>query len=399
MSTQSVDERPALLGGTPVRPPGAPAWPIDNPAVINAIREAADAGAWAHYVGPHGDELRSILAARHSVAHVWLAASGTAAVELALRGLGVGPGDEVILSAYDFKANFSDILALGAVPVLVDLRADDWHLDIEQVPQALSERTKAVLVSHLHGGSVDIRSLRQVVGNSIGTLEDACQCPGTTIAGRPAGTNGDVGVLSFGGSKLTAAGRGGAVLTNRQDVIERIKRHVMRGNDLSPLSELQAAALVPQWKELDAANSKRRENVRRLAELVSGIPGLRMLTPPDSPRASGYYKVGFAYDPAAWSGLSRDVFCYALRAEGVSFWRGFPGLHRTHASRRFRTAGPLPVADRADAGCVVLHHPVLLGTTDDLREIAVALRKIHAAAPELASRTFEIPPAPWDRDE
>jgi dTDP-4-amino-4,6-dideoxygalactose transaminase len=189
------------------------------------------------------------------------------------------------------------------------------------------------------------------------------------------------------------------VLTNRSVIIERIRRHVMRGNDLSPLSELQAAALVPQWKTLDEANNRRRTGLQRLHPLIRDLPGLRILTPPDNPTASGYYKVGFDYDPAAWAGLAREVFCLALRSEGIAFWPGFRGLHRIHASRRFRAPGPLTNADRADERCVLLHHPVLLGDDEDLEQVAVALHKIHAAAGSLASKTFEIPPAPWDRDE
>jgi len=393
------DDRPALLGGAPIRPAGPPIWPPTDEAVIEAIHRAATAGAWGKYSGPHSDELRTILQAIHGVRHVWLCSSGTAAVELALRGLGVAAGDEVILAAYDFKANFTDVLAVGALPVLVDLQRDDWHLDVARVPQAITPRTKAIIVSHLHGGSVCISQLREAVGGRIPILEDACQCPGATIDGRPAGSSGDIGVLSFGGSKLTAAGRGGAVLTNRPELIERIKRHVLRGNDLAPLSELQAAALVPQWRSLAERNQRRRENVTRLSRQISEFCCLRLLTPPESCRASGYYKVGFEYVPSELCGLSRDVLCLALRAEGIACWPGFRSLHRIHASRRYRAAAPLDVADRADEQMVVLHHPVLLGSDEEIDEISLALRKMSRFAEELASGCFEIPPAPWELDE
>ncbi|QDT56073.1 L-glutamine:2-deoxy-scyllo-inosose aminotransferase [Caulifigura coniformis] len=367
--------------------------------MVDAVRQAADEGAWGRYVGRYGDELRALLRERHGVGHAWLCSSGTAAVELALRGLGVVAGDEVILAAYDFKANFTDVLAIGALPVLVDVRADDWQLDVDKVRDAMTSKTKAILISHLHGGSVDLARLREIVGDGVPIVEDACQCPGSVIDGRPAGSAGDVGVLSFGGSKLTAAGRGGAVLTDRGDVIERIKRHVMRGNDLSPLSELQAAALVPQWRSLDEQNEQRRRSTRSLHGLMAEITGLRMLIPPDHSRAAGYYKVGFEYDPTVMAGLSRETFCLAMRSEGIAFWPGFRSLHRIHAARRFRAAGPLPVADRADGRIVLLHHPVLLGTDADIEQIVVALRKIQHAASDLSRRSFEIPPAPWDRDE
>jgi dTDP-4-amino-4,6-dideoxygalactose transaminase len=219
------------------------------------------------------------------------------------------------------------------------------------------------------------------------------------IDGRISGTSGDVGVLSFGGTKLTAAGRGGAVLSNRQEVVERIKRHVMRGNDLSPLSELEAAALVPQWRMLQEWNERRVENVRILTGLLAEFPGLRMLTAPTSRTTSGFYKVGFEYDVTKMSGLSRESFCRAMQAEGVAFSPGFRGLHRIHASRRFRAAGPLPVADVADDRIVVLHHPVLLDGDTEMREIANAARKVGVFAEELSRQPIPAFSRPEDFDE
>jgi dTDP-4-amino-4,6-dideoxygalactose transaminase len=390
--------RPALLGGLPVRPQGPPVWPTPNEAVVTAIERAAREGAWGHYIGPYNDQLKDVLRRLHGVEQAWLCSSGTVAVELALRGLGVGPGDEVILAAYDFKANFTDVHALGALPVLVDLRPDDWQLNVELVAGAITPKTKAVIASHLHGGSVRMAQLKSAVG-SIGIVEDACQCPGVTIDSRIAGTTGDVGVLSFGGTKLTSAGRGGAVVCNRQDIIERIKRHVMRGNDLSPLSELQAAALIPQWRQLSEMNAQRAVQARTLERVIAAVPGLRMLTSTSAETASGYYKIGFEYDASKISGLSRDGFCQAMRAEGIAFSAGFRGLHRIHASRRFRAAGPLSVADVADERMVVLHHPVLLGEDSGITEIAEALQKITRFAEELSRIPVSAAPSLEDCDE
>lgn len=400
MTTQRDPDRPALLGGLPVRPQGPPVWPPRNEAVISAIERAAREGAWGHYIGPYNDQLKDALCRIHGVEHAWLCSSGTAAVELALRGLGVGPGDEVILAAYDFKANFTDVLALGALPVLVDLRPDDWQLNVELVAAAITPKTKAIIASHLHGGSVRMAQLTRVIGDRpIGAIEDACQCPGVTIDSRIAGTSGDVGVLSFGGTKLTSAGRGGALLSNRLDVIERIKRHVMRGNDLSPLSELQAAALIPQWRQLDEVNASRASQAQKLERAIAETPGLRMLTRTTADTAAGYYKVGFEYDASQLSGLSRDGFCQAARAEGIAFSPGFRSLHRIHALRRFRSAGPLPIADLADERMVVLHHPVLLGEESEIGQIAQAIQKITRFAEELSRVPITIAPPLEDCDE
>ena len=123
----------------------------------------------------------------------------------------------------------------------------------------MTSQTRAILVAHLHGGIVDLPRVRRIADPlGIPVIEDACQNPGATVYGRRAGTWGDVGVLSFGGSKLLTAGRGGVLLTQRQEIAERIKRYVLRGNDAYPLSEMQAAILIPQLDQLDALNDRRR---------------------------------------------------------------------------------------------------------------------------------------------
>ena len=396
---RNTPDTPAILGGPPVRPEGPPLWPPDDPDVTTALHRAADQGAWGRYHGPFCDDLRLLLQQFHHVAHAWLCSSGTAAVELALRGVGVRPGDEVILAAYDFKANFTNVLALGATPVLVDVNSGDWQLDVALVEEAITPQTRAIIATHLHGGRVDCFGLRSVVGDRpIAIIEDACQCPGAWISGRRAGSLGDVGVLSFGGSKLTAAGRGGALLTDNPQIMERVKRHVLRGNDLSPLSELQAAVLIPQWRALDARNAHRAARVRELATALGPVP-LRMLADLDHQQDSGYYKVGFEYAQQALGPLSRDLFCRAMRAEGIALFPGFRSLHRIHAARRFRTVRRLVVADEVDEKATVLHHPVLLGTPAEMAEIAAAAKKIRNHAAEIAAAADELAPEPPDADE
>jgi perosamine synthetase len=388
----AATERPAFLGGRAAFPQGPPAWPVPDDAVRDVAITALADGSWGRYLGPHGDRLREALAELHGAVHVRLCSSGTAAVEFALRGLGVGPGDEVVLAAYDFEANFKNVLAIGATPVLADIRGDDAQLDVEQLNDATSKQTKAVLVSHLHGGIVDMPRLRELANRrGWGILEDICQSPGAWIDGRRAGMWGDVAVMSFGGSKLLTAGRGGAIITNRDDVMQRIRLHTERGNDLSPLSEIQCALLLPQVEKLDERNRIRHANATRLAERLAEVAGLVPLGCDLRPSRGAdaapladlpaYYKFAAWYNRDAFEQLPREVFCAALRAEGIAFWPGFAGLHRTHASRRFRTIGKLTNADRAAEQLVVLHHPILLGRESDIDLVAKAVRKAltHAA--------------------
>lgn len=383
---------PALLGGPAVRPEGPPEWPRRTAGTDAVLAQLRDSGDWGRYHGPHAAAISQAITATIGVEHLQLCSSGTVAVELALRAAQVRPGDEVILSAYDFKANFTNITLLGATPVLVDCRENDAQLDVSQVEAAITDKTKAIIASHLQGGLVEIAALREIADRRrIVLIEDVCQAPGANVSGRPAGAWGDIATFSFGGSKLITAGRGGAVVTSRPELAQRIKLFTQRGNDAYPLSEIQAALLLPQWKQLATDNARRWETVQQLGDLR----GLRRFGVTDSNHPA-FYKVGFWYDPAAYVGLPRDRFCQALRAEGIPFDPGFAALHQIHARRRFRAIGELPTAARACAQVVMLHHPLLLEGTVAVEQIWAALDKVAQHATML--RDASLPTAPNHRD-
>ena len=155
-------------------------------------------GSWGRYNGPHSAALIRRLREMHGTEHVALCSSGTVAVELALRGLKIGAGDEVILAGYDFPGNFRAIEAVRARPVLVDIDPHTWCLDAAHLPQATGVATKAIIVSHLHGG---MAAMREIMGfaeqHGVAVVEDACQAPGAIVNGRLAGTWGDVSVTEL----------------------------------------------------------------------------------------------------------------------------------------------------------------------------------------------------------
>jgi dTDP-4-amino-4,6-dideoxygalactose transaminase len=378
------DQAPlAIDGGPPLIPEGPPRWPRNDAAIEAALHAAYADGSWGRYHGLHCDCLRELLAELCGAKLTWLCSSGTIGVELALRGLKVGPGDEVILAAYDFPGNFRAIEAVGARPVLVDLVSGTWALDVEQVASAVSSRTKAVIVSHLHGALADMRRLRELANDrNFAIVEDACQVPGALIDGRPAGSWGDCGVLSFGGSKLLTAGRGGAIVTSRDDVLQRIKIYAHRGNDAFPLSELQAAVLVPQIPQLAAANAQRLQAVEVLLRDCGDLRGIIPLRlPSENHCCPVFYKLPWlltgnsdACESPEFEQVRRR-FIAAIQAEGVAIDEGFRGFVR-RTSQRCRVVGELSHARRAAAGTVVLHHPVLLERPQTISRVAQAIRKV-----------------------
>jgi perosamine synthetase len=364
----------------------APTWPPPDEDVRAALSAAFADGSWGRYSGPHSQRLRELLAELHGVRHVCLCSSGTIAVELALRGLKIGPGDEVILAAYDFPGNFRAVETIGARPVLVDLLPGRWCLDARQLQAALSPQTKAVIVSHLHGSLADMRRVCEVAASrGLTVVEDACQVPGATVQGKAAGSWGDCGVLSFGGSKLLTAGRGGAVVTNRDDVVQRMKIFSERGNEAFPLSELQAAVLVPQLPKLAARNHQRLTAVGQLLAQVGDIPGLVSYQLPSADENQpAFYKLPWlltanndACDSPEFD-KRRAAFIAAAQAEGIAMDAGFRGFAR-RTNNRCRVVGDLPNARRAAAGTVLLHHPVLLESAATVEQVAQAIRKAATA--------------------
>lgn len=379
-----LDALPALLGGPKVRPSGPPPWPLPDEQVLAALQAAFTTGDWGRYHGSQVNALEQELAQFHGVPYALTCASGSLAVEIALRCLNVGPGTDVILAAYEFESTFLTIHALGARPVLVDVASDNWNLEPSTLERALTPQTRAIVCSHLHGGVVPMPRVRAFADAcGVGVVEDAAQATGATVWGRPAGTWGDVGVLSFGGSKLLSAGRGGALLVTNPALHQRAKRLLARGiQQWAPLSELQAAVIRPQLARLRERNRLRAERVQALSETLREceLPGVRLFeNPPSHPGEEiipSYYKLGFQYDEATF-GLPRPLFLAAMKAEGFAFDAGFRALHLNRSPSRFVAPSALTQAARAHAGCVTLHHPLLLASPAEVDEVAIALVKVY----------------------
>lgn len=378
-------DQSALLGGTAAFPDGPPDWPFPDPEVDAALKAALSHGSWGKYHGPHLPRLENELAAYFGVPHVLTCASGTLAVQAALHALKVETGDEVILPAYDYEANFLNVHAIGARPVLVDVSAENACLDadrLETYPTTDRLETyptaRAIIVSHLHGGLASMARIRAIADlKGIPVIEDAAQVCGATIEGRKAGAWGDIGILSFGGSKLLSAGRGGALLIHKPEIYQRAKLWLSRGvQQWAALSELQAIVLLPQLAKLGERTAHRSAQVELLRGLLHSTPGLRMFHNSEQSSQSAYYKVGFWFDEAAF-GLSREVFVKAMRAEGIAFDEGFRAMHVGRAPHRFRAAGPLPNAEAAHRSVVMLHHPVLSLGPDAMEKVAQAIGKAY----------------------
>ncbi len=329
--------------------------------VAAILEQLAADGSWAEYGGVWTRRLQERLCKTFGATTARLTCSGTLAVELALRGVGVRSGDEVILAAYDFPGNFRSIEAIGARPVLVDVVAAGWTLDPAQLDAAYCEATRAVIVSHLHGQLARIDVIRQWCDrHNVALVEDACQVPGARVGGRPAGAWGDASALSFGGSKLLTAGRGGAVLTSSEEIAQRMTVFAERGNDAFPLSQLQAAVLLPQLDELALRTEQRRrgaEALMKLLEEASSVVGPGHWKQEDIP---AFYKFGVMLPESETRGPAeiRQRILEAARDAELPVGTGFRGFH-LRSLRRCRRVGDLAHARTAAAATVLIDHRVL----------------------------------------
>ncbi len=235
-------------------------------------------------LGPEVAALETELAALCGVTHGIGVNSGTDALVLALKSLGVQPGDEVITSAFSFVASASAALMVGARPVFVDIVPSTYNLDPALVEKAVTARTRAIVAVHLYGQPAAMDAISDIArARGLAVVEDAAQAVGAAYAGRPAGSWSDVAILSFYPTKnLGGCGDGGMVLTSRDDVAQAMRRlrdhgsprkyeHVELGYS-SRLDELQAALLRVKLRHLPAWNETRRSIAARYRELLRNAP-------------------------------------------------------------------------------------------------------------------------------
>ena len=242
-------------------------------------------------------ELESGLSQRMQSKYVHAVSSGTAALTVALASAGVGAGDEVIMPTFTFVASFESILALGAVPILVDID-DTLTLKPEAVEKAITPKTKVVMPVHMCGSMANLDALKAICNkHGLLLLEDACQAIGGTYNGKPLGSIGDLGCFSFDYVKTITCGEGGAMITNNQDYYENAHKYSDHGHDHMGnnrgaeehpflgynfrISEMNAAVGVAQLARLDEFLVIQKRNYTILREALSNIPEVIFRTVPD----------------------------------------------------------------------------------------------------------------------
>jgi len=350
-----------------------------RPAIEDVLRSGK------FILGPQVEAFEKEIAKACGVPHAVGVASGTDALLLALRAAGVGAGDEVIVPAFSYIATADVVCLLGAHPVFCDISADTFNLDPSKLEGHITSRTKAIVPVHIFGQAADMERILAVAASAqLAVIEDAAQAIGATCGGRPAGSLGDFGCLSFYPTKnLGAAGDAGMILTSSAEAAARLRS--LRGHGAvahkyiseeqgwnSRLDELQAAILRVKLRHLAEWTAARQSHAARYDKLLRAVPGITLpRVAPGSTHVYHQYTVRLA---------DRERVQKHLAAEGIASTVYYPvPLHlQPMFAHLGNQPGSMPQAERAAIEVLSLPiYPELTPAQIDRIANAVAAAVVH----------------------
>ncbi len=401
----------AITGGKPVRTrPFAP-WPVYDRKEERAIQQVLKSRNWGGYPFPneHANNFAQRFAKFHGAKYGLAVANGTVAIEVALRSVGLQPGDEVIVPAYTWEGTVGPILQLNAVPVFVDIDPSTYCLDARLIEKAITDKTRVILPVHLAMSFADLDAIGRLARRyHLLVIEDCAHAHGGQWKKKGAGATGDMGCFSFQSSKLMTAGEGGAVITSKLEFLERAQSYVNCGRASETdkfahrmigfnyrMTEFQAAILEVQLGRLARQASIRQRNMEYFESRIGGTAGLALLKrDPRITRVAAYQYV-FKFLPEHFEGIPRAAFLGALEMEGIPcdglFYEPvyksalFPVKAADYPALSWGREQPIdlrslyncPVSERAAyEESVWLPHHIFLGSRKDVDDIADGLIKV-----------------------
>jgi dTDP-4-amino-4,6-dideoxygalactose transaminase len=403
----------AILGGPPACNLPWPVWPVVGDAERRLVGEVLESGQW--WFGAKVREFEAAYASFQGARFAVSCTNGTTAIEMGLKALGVGPGDEVIVPPYSFIATASAVITVGAIPIFADIRPDTLCLDPADAACRITSRTRAMIPVHVAGAVADMDGLNALAARKgLAVLEDAAHAWGSQLDGRGAGVLGRCGTFSFQVSKNITAGEGGVLITDDEALADLCRSythcgrrkgsawydHDYLGSNLR-LTEFQAAVLLAQLGRLDDQIHQRQANAARLDAALAGFKAIHSLAPMPRMTRRSYHMYVFRLGEASL-GISRDRFVEALNAEGVPASKGWyrplygNGLFRNAAvNSSHPIIAPLagrgvdyarvscPVCEQVCRDAVWIPQNVLLAHPDQIDRLAEAIGKVLEHAPDL----------------
>ena len=403
--------RLAITGGKPVRRKPFPAWPVYSRRELQALQRVLRSRNWGGYPFPNAraSTFGAKFAKAHGAKYGIALANGTVAIEVALKAIGIKPGDEVIVPAYTWEGTVGPVLLLNAVPVFVDVDPDTYCLDARLIEQVFTPKTRAILPVHLAMSFADLDEiLRLARPRNIAVIEDCAHGHGGKWRNKGAGASGDFGCFSFQSSKLMTSGEGGAVITSNLEYYERAQSYVNCGRASATdhfrhrligfnyrITEFQAAILEAQLQRLPTQAALRQKNMEHFEKRLRGKPGLAFLKRDQRVTRVAAYQFVFKYLPEHFAGIPRAAFLAALEMEGIPcdglfyepVYRStlFPVDPAEYPALSWGRPEPLdlktryhcPFSERAAyEEAIWLPHHIFLGSRKDTEDIADAVLKV-----------------------
>ena len=379
-----------------------PPWPCFGDDEIEAVTKVLRSGEVNYWTGSEVTSFEKEYADYVGVKYGVALANGSVALELALEALGIGVGDEVIVTCYTFIASASAVVMRGAVPVMADIDPDSLNISADTVSAVISPRTRAIIAVHLAGMPCDMDPLLDLAKEyDLKVIEDCAQAHGATYKGHPVGSLGDVAEFSFCQDKImTTGGEGGMLTTNDKAIWKKAWAYKDHGKSYDSvyhkkhppgfcwlhdsfgtnwrMTEMQAAIGRVQLRKMPEWTAIRQRNAAMLTEGFAKIPALRVLNVP-AEFGHAYYKYYVFVRPEKLrEGWARDRIMNAVTAEGIPCFSG--SCSEIYLEKAFVQAGigpgkRLPVAGKSgETSLMFWVHPTL--GVDEMRDTCRVVEKV-----------------------
>jgi dTDP-4-amino-4,6-dideoxygalactose transaminase len=376
-----------------------PSWPVHDDAEERNLLAVLRSGAWfAGMTGSdHGTQtvhLEAEFARSQQASHAVAVANGTAALEIALRAVGIGPGDEVIVPAYTFIATASAVAQVGATPVIVDVLEGDLGLDPDQAARAIGALTKAILPVHVGGQVAEMDRVRRLADDhGLFVVEDCAHAHGSVRFSVPAGGFGSMGCFSFQHAKTMSGGEGGMIVTEDEQLALRLRslRSCGRTDPTDPylhgllgwnyrITEWQSAVLRAQLERAAEQRARRERSAARLRELFrDSVDGIVALDPAPGTGNHNFYYFTLVLCEDLLRRVGKDALLHAVRARGVPASGGYPRPIGDNPVFEHVPVRRLPTPVTQDLCRRLIHLPHYLLLADDATLVAVRDVFRHAA--------------------
>lgn len=381
-------------------------WPSFTEEEANAVRDVVLSNKVNYWTGQEGREFESEFAAWSGTRYAIALMNGTVALDVALLALGVGKGDEVIVTPRTFLASVSSVINAGAVPVFAEVDADSQNITAETIQAVLTPRTRAVICVHLAGWPCDMDPIMQLAEqHKLFVIEDCAQAHGATYKGQPVGSIGHIGAWSFCQDKIiTTGGEGGMITTNDEQLWRTMWAYKDHGKSYAAvyerehapgfrwlhesfgtnwrMTEMQAAigriqlARMPQWQ------AQRLANAEAIWHAARDCPALRVPDVPECSVHAAYKCYVFVKPEALKSDWSRDRILAEIAARGVPSFSGSCSevyLEKAFDGTDYRPATPFAVArELGETSMMFLVHPTL--TVAEIKKTCDVLQEVMALA-------------------